>query len=341
MNKKIMSKQLIKILVHILFWGLWIYLAVSNANEDEWYNRTCIMFGLIVGLHIPLFFLNTEILVPRILQRRGVTAYVISLLIAIVIFAVLHHFFKELLFKFFPFERYHKSNVFWNVVPMLFVAGISTAYSLLSWVVRNEQREREAKQERLQSELSFLRSQISPHFIFNMLNSVVYLIRTQSNQAEPTTIKLSELMRYMLYDADNEQITLEQELAYLHNYIDLQKIRFEEDVQITVVSNGAPTTQQIEPMLMIPFVENAFKHGVGMIPQPSIDINIHITDERLDFSVVNKIAPELLNQKDQSTGIGLKNVRRRLELLYPNRHHLHIGEQNGVFSVALQLRFGK
>ena len=209
----------------------------------------------------------------------------------------------------------------------------------MNYVVTQEKQQQEKQKERLQSELSFLRSQISPHFIFNILNSIVYLIRTKSDAAEPVTLKLSELMRYMLYESENAQIPLEKEVSYLGNYIELQKVRFEEDVKIELNTEGGATTQNIEPMLLIPFVENAFKHGVGMVIDPTIDIDLKISENALSFSVKNKIAPETAIEKDSSSGIGLKNVQRRLELLYPNAHELIIKKENGWFEVTLNLSF--
>jgi LytS/YehU family sensor histidine kinase len=183
-----------------------------------------------------------------------------------------------------------------------------------------------------------LRSQISPHFIFNVLNGIVYLIRSKSEQAERVTIQLSELMSYMLYESDGEQVTLEKELKYLENYIQLQRLRFEDDVQIDFEVNGQISTQMIEPMLLIPFVENAFKHGVGMIESPLIDIKVICDEKSLVYRVKNKIAPETPEHKDRSSGIGLKNVRRRLELLYPDTHEFSVQQMEGWFEIALKLK---
>ncbi len=255
------------------------------------------------------------------------------------IFAVWHNFLGDWVRDSLGMIDRRKISVFWNIVPIIFVAAISTGYGLLNYVVKEEKLKQEAQQERLQSELSFLRSQISPHFIFNVLNSIVYLIRSKSNLAEPVTIKLAELMRYMLYESGDAQIPLDKELAYLNNYIELQKVRFEEDVKIDVHTEGAATTQIIEPMLMIPFVENAFKHGVGMVSDPVIAVFLKITDTDLSFSVRNKIAPETTESKDGSSGIGLKNVKRRLELLYPNAHYLDIKNENGWFEININLTF--
>jgi LytS/YehU family sensor histidine kinase len=138
--------------------------------------------------------------------------------------------------------------------------------------VREEKIKSDLENERLKSELSFLRSQISPHFMFNLLNSMVSLARKKSDLLEPMLIKMSEILRYMLYEKDDSKIPIEKEHAYLNNYIDLQILRFGKKVKVNFESNLENTSLLIEPMLLIPFVENAFKHGTGMIKEPTIDI---------------------------------------------------------------------
>ena len=166
-------------------------------------------------------------------------------------------------------------------------------------------------------------------------------------------------MRYMLYETGNAQIPLEKELNYLKNYVELQKVRFEEDVEIRLNTEGVAdfglemsdvgTTNnilnqqskigKIEPMLLIPFVENAFKHGVGTVLNPIIDIDLKVVGNTLSFSVKNKMATDNEATKDASSGIGLKNVQRRLELLYPNAHQLTIEKDDNWFKVRLILTF--
>jgi two-component system, LytTR family, sensor kinase len=272
------------------------------------------------------------------LVKKNITIYILSLTAVLIFFILLHNF---VFIRFSPFNEHQHSGLkpSKGTFALILVAAISTVYGLLNYVVSQEKQQQEKQKERLQSELSFLRSQISPHFIFNILNSIVYLIRTKSVAAEPVTLKLSELMRYMLYESENAQIPLEKEVSYLKNYIELQKVRFEEDVEILLNTEGAATTQQIEPMLLIPFVENAFKHGVGMVLNPIIAIDLKTTENNLLFSVKNKIAPETALEKDSGSGIGLKNVQRRLELLYPKTHDLSIKNENGWFEVTLNLNF--
>ena len=327
------------VIFHVCLWGIWLYLPLLNVRDEELYNRSILMLSLITLTHIPLFFLNTHWLIPKILQKKGTTTYFWLLILSIVAFTIFHNFVRDGVKTYLEMDEKHKGNPIWSIVPIIFVAAISTGYGLFNYFVKEENLKLEKQQERLQSELSFLRSQISPHFIFNILNSIVYLIRSKSELAEPVTIKLSELMRYMLYESENAQISLDKELTYLKNYIELQKVRFEEDVEITLGTEGEATAQIIEPMLMIPFVENAFKHGVGMVLDPIIAVSLKITEKELFFSVKNKIAPEKIEDKDSSSGIGLRNVKRRLELLYPDAHQLEIKDNEGWFVVNLHLTF--
>ncbi|MCB0853828.1 MAG: histidine kinase, partial [Bacteroidetes bacterium] len=251
-------------------------------------------------------------------------------------FALIQFSIKE---WFIPAEiRFHKNPVFWVIVPPSFVTAISTGYGFIIYLIRHEKAQQEQQKERLKSELSFLRSQISPHFIFNILNSIVYLIRSNAAQAESVTIKLSELIRHMLYTSEKEQIPLEKEIGYLENYISLQKIRFEEDVEINFEVEGNAGNHFIEPMILIPFVENAFKHGVGLLDDAIIEVLVNIEGGHFSFFVRNKIAPETSEEKDFSSGIGLKNVKRRLELLYPFTHKLAINQEENWFIVHLELK---
>jgi LytS/YehU family sensor histidine kinase len=222
--------------------------------------------------------------------------------------------------------------------PLIMVSAIASTYGLLLAFIEQESLKEEQASEQMKAELSFLRSQISPHFIFNILNSIVYLIRTKaSEQAEDVTMRLSSLMRYMLYDSDQTMVPLTNELAYLENYIDLQKMRFDGNVDFDFQVKGKADGHMIEPMLLIPFVENAVKHGVGLVDKPFIQVILETTEHGLHFLVKNKKGKEEQVFKDPSSGIGLKNVRRRLELLYPKKHALTILEDDVNFSVDLQL----
>ena len=326
-----------KILFHIGLWSIWMFLSLASARDEELWDRALLISLLITTTHIPFFIVNTEWLIPQILIRKGTVYYFWSLFASFLVFCSIHYGLVELLGDHLGLDGHRAGNSFTGLLALIMVAAISTGYGLLNYVMRQEKRQQEQQQERLQSEMSFLRSQISPHFIFNILNSIVYLIRSKSELAEPITLKLSELMRYMLYESDHAHIPLEKEVSYLKNYVELQEVRFGEDVDIRFSIEGEAADQMIEPMLLIPFVENAFKHGVGMVRDPVIEIGLVMAENALTLSVRNKITPDAGLQEKVGSGIGLKNVSRRLELLYPDKHRLTIRQENGWFTVLLSL----
>tara|TARA_R110002012_G_scaffold263456_1_gene446313 strand:- start:155540 stop:156199 length:660 start_codon:yes stop_codon:yes gene_type:complete len=213
---------------------------------------------------------------------------------------------------------------------------IAIAFKTVSDKIKMDQIAKEKESENLKTELSFLRSQISPHFLFNVLNNIVALVRLKSKELEPTILKLSSLMQYMLYETDDEKVLLKSEADYLQSYIDLQKLRFGDRLTLNVDLALQEDWHAIEPMLLIPFVENAFKHGTGMVETPVIDISLQAIDNELTFIVKNKYIEED-RAKDKVSGIGLTNVKRRLQLLYGKNHKLTIDKTDGLFSITLQL----
>ncbi|MDB5242565.1 MAG: hypothetical protein JWP57_3190, partial [Spirosoma sp.] len=193
--------------------------------------------------------------------------------------------------------------------------------------------------EQLRAELTFLRAQISPHFLFNVLTNLVSLARKKSEQLEPSLLMLSDLMRYMLYDVQDRKISLQKENDYLKSYIDLQKLRFGQQVPITcqIEVDHADYPYQIEPMLLIPLVENAFKHGVCVLENPQIQIHLSVRKHALVFTVRNRFDADSASQTDDNRGIDLANLRARLNLIYPNTNTLLISVTDNWFAVTLTL----
>ena len=189
--------------------------------------------------------------------------------------------------------------------------------------------------EKTQSELVHLRSQLNPHFLFNTLNNIDTLVLQYPERASETLIKLSDILRYCIYETSEDQVPLEKELEYLQNYIDLQKIRLNQPDFVRVKLSGISAGKKIAPMLLIPLVENAFKHGDRKVATPGISIFIEIADHQLKIVVENSIKQVRLYEIEKVGGIGLKNVRRRLELQYPDRHILEIEKHHEKFRIQL------
>ncbi|MDF2190707.1 histidine kinase [Paraflavitalea sp. CAU 1676] len=218
----------------------------------------------------------------------------------------------------------------------IYYAVLYSSFGIIYFFIHNE-RELKLNQAKLmlankQTELSFLRSQVNPHFLFNSLNNIYSLVYHKNDQSLSAIAKLSDLLRYMLYDA-NEQVPLEKELEYIDKYIDLQQMRFDQPVQVGMAVSGRPEKARVPPLLLIPFVENAFKHG-DLRHGIGIQVKTYADEQVVRFGVVNAIGH---HQKDAGGGIGLENVRRRLDLLFPGKHRLEIKQTTDIFEVELEI----
>jgi sensor histidine kinase YesM len=276
-----------------------------------------------------IFYINIYALIPRVLTKKGWLLYVLSIFLAMIFYLAGGYAARLFIF---PATDPFRPPFFVGLPNFFMIFGISLALRLMQDRDKMEQTLKEQENERLKSELAFLRSQVSPHFIFNVLNSVASLARKKSEKVEDAIIQLSQLMRYTLYT--NQKVSIEKEIEYITNYINLQKMRFASSVRIDFQINKKPGNLAIEPMLLIPFVENAFKHGVGLIAHPIIMIILEVGDHEINFSVRNKFNPEQNETKDSSSGIGLQNVKRRLDLLYKDMYTLRTETIDGDWYVV-------
>ncbi|GAB3912849.1 sensor histidine kinase [Mucilaginibacter boryungensis] len=371
--KKLYSNKYLQPAIHVLFWGLIIISPYLFRNPNTWkgFNNWQYKLMLNNAFLAAFFYFNAYFLYPVLYKRKKVLLYIILLVATVVGVMFLSRFIDNLLFppparragmpsigqhlpgggngmhKFAPhgprgrrdWDRGWFGWYFTNIITYIFIIGISISYRIILDNSKLEKIRKEKENENLKTELSFLRSQVSPHFIFNILNNMVALARKKSDMLEPSLIELSKLMRYMLYENDDERVSLAREVEYLKSYIALQLLRFGDDVTIMFSPPDDINAYYIEPMLLAPFVENAFKHGVGMVEDPQINISISIDKATgwLDFKVMNTIAPQQ-HTKDKSSGIGLANVRRRLELLYKDDYTLDIMQNDNVFIAGLKLK---
>lgn len=193
------------------------------------------------------------------------------------------------------------------------------------------------EKQNLTSELALLRSQVNPHFLFNTLNNIHSMIHVSPENAADSIIKLSGIMRYMLYDSSTELVALEKEISFLESYISLLEIRVKKRNYITSDISAYPNGILIAPMLLVPFIENAYKHGNKSDNISGIKIKLNITKDQLDFNIENTIVDEEINDKDSTSGIGLLNIKRRLELIYPEKHFLNISQRDNIYIVELKL----
>jgi two-component system, LytTR family, sensor kinase len=223
----------------------------------------------------------------------------------------------------------------WNELRLVIVTGIyAVLISFLIKAIESRKLKDELINQRQAGELALLKSQVNPHFLFNTLNNIYSLVYHKSDEAPNAVMKFSSIMRYVLYDSKEEKVLLEKEIEYLKSYIELQKLRIKEPDFVLLEVEGNFEDTFIAPMLMIPFVENAFKHA-GRENLPGITIYLHGDKQQIRFEVSNFKQKEMQTVEKPFSGIGLSNIRRRLELIYPERHLLEIKTENDQYKVKL------
>jgi hypothetical protein len=221
----------------------------------------------------------------------------------------------------------------------LVIQGLAMAYFFLKEWAKSELRQTQLQANQLSTEIKFLKSQINPHFLFNTLNNLFSMAQAKENdELADGILKLSGMMRYMLYDSNEERVPLGKEIAYLQECITLNKLRYaDEEVLVKFDHPGQSTDVSIAPMLFIPFVENAFKHGVAIGQRATIYIAIAVSGQKLIFDCVNQDYSFIKKMEMQINGIGLENVKRRLQLVYPGKHQLRIKNESGKFMINLEI----
>lgn len=345
MKKVWYSKRWITVVIHALAWILLFslpYLLTSSYNNKEPRHASepgprSFVFSILMNLTWAAFFyINAHLVMPRFFHKGKYWLYAA---IQFLIFIWILFQSALLLDLLVGIDRFNPGrHIMFHLFVYLSLLSASIAYRLIRDRQRTDNLLKERENENLKTELSLLRSQVSPHFMFNVLNNMVSLARKKSDLLEPSLIKLSSLMRYMLYETEEEKVSLEKEIDYLNSYIDLQQQRFGKKLTVDVHLEVADDQYQIEPMLLIPFVENAFKHGTGLIEGGAvIRITLKADKHILDFNVCNKYDPASNDVKDASSGIGLTNVMRRLNLLYDQHHSLMITKKDNWYAASLQI----
>jgi two-component system, LytTR family, sensor kinase len=328
-----------QIIPHVAIWGLLLLIpALIRVPPHQEIDFTNLPGGFFLAVNlsgIGLFYLNAYWLYPSLMNKRRWWLYLPVLAGILGLFYLVKITFIREAYPAIPLDSNTCKYAFFSAVPFMLASII---YRVVLDNTRREKKLKEIQASQLTTELRFLRSQVSPHFLFNVLTNLVSLARSGSAQLEPSLIRLAELMRYMLYESGEKKVSIADELRYLRSYIQLQELRFGEDV--TIVTNFETDEAQerttIEPMLLIPFVENAFKHGTGWIEKPAIDIHIRLKDGMLELIVQNRFN-EAEENKDPHSGIGLANVQARLDLLYPRKHMLVQKKKGDTYFVHLTI----
>jgi len=326
------------VLQHVLFWALsfLVLLNILKVSADI----QSIDYIYAIFFHIPILlavYINLFFLIPLFLEKRKFVIY--GLLIAATL--SLGWLFYDFLFAqwidyIFPGYYFIAYYNFWDIALYLSVYMVTTSLFKLA---RGWFRLQEIQKEKTLTELKALKSQVNPHFLFNSLNSIFSLARKSSPILPDVILKLSGLMRYVIYETDVEMISLKKEIEILKDYIELQKLRSSDSENINLEIVGEVEDHKIAPLLFLPFVENSFKHGIkGGVKDTFIKIRFEITGGVLNFEIENNAGNSADIHDDGFKGIGIQNVKKRLNLIYPNSHILKISETDERFKVLVQVQ---
>lgn len=341
---KIKFKNINPVIIHILCWVILILI-----NLLTFYNRFQdfpheYQFYFRISLDVLLFYLNYTLLVPKLLLNRKIVLYILVSFSFILFYSYLNNqvspppHLKEMAPRmqgFKPNERIFR-GVQILVAVLLFAVGASV--KLVTEWYKNEKVKALIETQKINTELSFLKTQLNPHFLFNSLNSIYSLANKKSDATTDAIVTLSELMRYMLYETDKEYVLLKKEIEYIKNYISLQNLRLKDSSGVRFNVHGN-LEHYIEPLLLISFIENAFKYGTDYTGKTNINIQISIEENNLILNIKNYISVK--EKQKNNSGIGLQNVKSRLNLLYPSAHVLTINQSENEYSVELVLNLKK
>jgi two-component system, LytTR family, sensor kinase len=326
---------------HLFFWllvsGIWYFLRYQDYESSA--QAALVTFIKVADLAI-LVYLTNYVLLPRLFYKKKYTWFVVAFLVMIVISSSL----KMMLIgtvihdvQMMTLSGNLKTRIYDNVIPHFFLVMAGAVVKLMFDYTKLQRQIAEIAKEKAEAELNFLKSQINPHFLFNSLNSVYFLIDKNNADARESLHKFSDMLRYQLYELKGNRIPVEKEVGYLKDYVDLQKLRRDDHYKVRFESTHRVQGFSIEPLLLVPFVENAFKH---ISHHPKRDNFVNLSLDRVNGHFIFKAE----NSKDGSKanekpgGIGLANVKRRLELLYPDRHTLEIHDGKDSYAVELKLK---
>lgn len=338
-----------RIIFHLLFWisYLIVFTFQSGYTRSD-YFLTFISYCFYLPVIIFATYFNIYFTIPHFLLAKKYKTFIIVTLISALIFVILQRsiivyimspllYTPEVIASIKSYGVFYPSLMLSNMFSIYMVVAVAAFIKLLKiWFVE-QQRQKEFETERLEAELNFLKAQIHPHFLFNLLNNLYSLTLHKSDLAPEMILKLSSLLDYMLYQSNSRFVPLEKELELINDFIELEKLRYGNKLNINFNISGKENNIEIIPLILFPFVENAFKHGVSNETEKAlIDIQVQKNNASLLFNIENSISKDT-NLK--SSGLGLKNVKRRLELIYKKNFDLNISENNNKFTVCLRIDF--
>lgn len=313
------------------------FIALHFYFDDDDYH---VPFILRLGSGVLIFYTNYQLLVPRILLRRKALLYFVSVGLLLMANIELYYFLEGIGWVEHIHHEYDEDDfegedkLVGYVLYSIFVILGTTIRTYHQWN-RNEVDKQIIEGQKNAAELDALKKQINPHFLFNSLNTICALAVKKSENTANATIMLSDLLRYVIYEANEDLVLLQEEVAFLGNYVNLQMLRLANKESVKFEVKGHIGSQSLPPLLLVSFVENAFKHGVDSQGNTKVSIELIVADHSLTFTCENHVQKQ---KSDATAGIGLQNTKERLKLLYPDDHILEIREKEGMFKVLLILK---
>jgi len=333
-----------KFIFHVMVWMVLFCLPyILSSGQQQIVIKVFAHSWIPLIMYIILFYLNYFGLIDWFLLKKKVLLFILINCLVISIFLLIRNELNTLFFDALfnaPLKGDDRPTLklFIYIQIISFVLPIAFAIALKTterWL-KTEAERKEAANAKLQSELQHLRYQLQPHFFFNSLNNIYSLVDVAPDQAKSTIHSLSKLMRYLLYETNTELVPLTNEIDFMRKYMELMKLRISDKTKVASSFPIANTSIQIAPLLFISLIENAFKHGVSATKESVISLEMKVQDNHVFFTIENNNFPKEDTDKSGS-GIGLQNLQKRLELLYPNKHKFKTSLKEGIYSISLKI----
>ncbi len=357
------DKKKYRILRHVAFWGMWwifqgyLYAFTPAVYEAPYITRlTMSLIEALIYL-IPHMFLAYSLMyfiIPRFLIKQRYWQTITGTIIAFFLTAIISVVVGRFLINPLHLLSYGKNFVSSTdlTAKMFFlsllaglrggitIGGLAAAIKLMKYWYVKEQRNMHLQKENLESQLQLLKAQVHPHFLFNTLNNLYALTLTHSDKAPQVVTHLSDLLRYMLYECDEKEVPLENEIEVMRKYVELEKLRYGGRIDVSFSCSGELHKNQIAPLILLPFVENSFKYGASeQLDQCWINLHLHVSEDQFAFNLSNSSGNTA--ERLSAGGIGLQNIKKRLELIYPGKYQLTINEEEEMYVVKLSMQLNR
>jgi sensor histidine kinase YesM len=334
-----------RLLQHVAFWGIAFFILLKDFQTTDAIIRVDIIYTAIFIVFIAAaVYVNLLWLVPQFFNKGQYGWYALFAVVMLIGMTFLYRYSFDIIVAI-AFRGYYLISYFefWSIMKyfaVFFVISSLLHFSKSYFLYKDaEARLSKAQKEIVQAELNALKSQVNPHFLFNSLNSIYSLVLKKSASAPMALVRLSDILRYVIYESNEARVPLHKELTFLSNYVALQKLRMRDQDSLTFDTDGVLDQQKIAPLLLIPIIENTFKHGEkGSQEGFRASIEVRINDSEVYLHAVNNVASVDIMKGEKDKGTGLDNLRKRLEMIYPKQHQLQIHPTQDTFTVDLKIK---